>query len=83
MISVTKPFIGRVEQSLGLKGMPIRRLFYVSELPKTIALGLKIDVEISSECLRGDRKCLPGDEGGPSGSPEAEIVIRAERSLEI
>ena len=83
MISVTKPFIERVEQSLGLKRMPIRRLFYVSGLPKTIAPGLKTDAEINPKCLRGDRKCPPGDEGGPSGSPEAEIVIIAESSSKI
>ena len=83
MISVTKPFIERVEQSLGLKGMPIRRLFYVSVLPKTIAPGLKIDVEITSECLRGDRKCPSGVEERPSRSPEAEIVIIAESSSKI
>ena len=72
-----------MEQSLGLKGMPIRRLFYVSELIKTITPGLKIDVETGSDCLRGNRKCCPGDEGGLGGSPEAEVVIIAESSSKI
>ena len=67
---------------MGLRGIPSRRLFYVSELPKTTVPGLKFAVKISSDCLRGDRKCPPGDEGGPSRSPEAEVVIIAKEGFQ-